>query len=152
MAGGRAERTNDLFIDDDGLGNPTEEGQVRHTGGDLVVYISGSVKSLTTGSGLNPASHRALDQLVHDVAEDSFTEYTYGGPFGRLSNETIWTDAGKTTKIRETQFTYTGIRVTQVVTIQYDGSGVEVERTTDTITYAFPVGNKVASVTTVKLP
>lgn len=104
-----------------------------------------------SGGGITESQHRALDQLVHDIAEDAYTEYTYG-LFGRLDNETTWTDSGKTTKIRETQFTYTGTRVTEIVTIQYDAAGLEVERVTDTITYAFPFGNRIDSIDSVKLP
>lgn len=63
MAGGRSERTNDLFIDDDGLGAPSEEGQVRQNSGDLVAYVGGQVRSLTS------------DELVKVTANDTTAGY-----------------------------------------------------------------------------
>lgn len=141
-----------LFLDQTAEGNPSEEGIVRLVSGDLVGFVGGSVKSLTQGgSGITPTEHQDLDQLVHSIEEDSYEDYTYG-LFGRLDNVTIWTDSGQTVKIRETQFTYTGLRVTQVVTIQYDAAGLEVERVTETINYAFPFGNRVANIDRVRTP
>lgn len=130
MANVRAERTNDLIIDDDGLGNPSTPGQVRHTGNDLVAYVDGQVKSLTSGTGLNAGSHRALDQLVHMLAEDAYTEITRTA--GQVTNVTTWTNSGKTVKIRESQITRTAGQVSQTVDIQYDAVGTEVERMTRT--------------------
>lgn len=66
--GVRDERVEDLFLEPL-AGDPTEEGQVRNTGADIVAFIDGSVKSLTTGSGLDAAQHRALDQLTHALDE-----------------------------------------------------------------------------------
>lgn len=106
--------------------------------------------SAITGGGLTPTTHRDLDQLVHRLAEDGFTEITYDG-FNRPTFNITWTDPGKTVKIREQQLTYTGGLLTQVVWIQYDGVGAEVERVTKTITWAF-IPLRIASVTTVKLP
>lgn len=52
MAGARAERVDDLFFEDQTVaGNPAEEGLVRRVSGDLVAFIGGSVKSLTSGVG-----------------------------------------------------------------------------------------------------
>jgi len=98
----------------------------------------------TGGGGLTPATHRVLDQLVHDVAEDYYLENTWSG--ARLTNMTYWTDATKTVRVREHQYTYTGSRVTQEVIIQYDGSGVAVETLTITNTWS---GGKLASQTAV---
>lgn len=88
--------------------------------------------------------HRTFDQLVHLIAEDSFVEPLYTG--FRLSGEITWTDATKTTKIREVQYTRTFGRITQVVVTQYDGAGVVAETLTETITYT---GARIASVTRV---
>lgn len=97
----------------------------------------------SAGGGITEAEHRDLDQLVHDIAETSFTEYTYIS-FRRISNITTWTDQSKTTKIRESQITYTGPnRVGKIITIQYDASGVEAERLTETFTYS---GNRLENV------
>jgi hypothetical protein len=127
----RSERTNDLWVDDDGLGPPTSEGQIRHDAGDLKGYFGGQVVSLLAGgSGLTPGSHRALDQLVHELAEDAYTEITRTA--GQVTNVTTWTDSGKTVKIRESQITRTAGQVSQTVDIQYDAVGTEVERMTRT--------------------
>lgn len=94
-----------------------------------------------TGGGITDTEHRELDQLVHNIAEDSFEEYTYSG--FQVINITAWTDNLKTTKIREQQFTYTGLKINTITTIQYDDAGVEVERITETFTYT---GLKVTSI------
>lgn len=88
--------------------------------------------------------HRSLDQLVHEIAEDAYTEYSYTG--NQVTNITTYTDSGKTTKIREEEFTYSGTRVDTAVTIQYDGAGTIVERLTETFTYS---GTQVISVDSV---
>lgn len=100
--------------------------------------------------GITEGQHEALDTLVHNIAESSFEEGTYSGPFNRLSNVTIWTDGTKTTKIREVNFTYTGARVTTVVTIQYDEFGIAQDTLTETITYVGPFTNRIDTVTRVK--
>lgn len=88
--------------------------------------------------------HRGLDQLVHEIAEDAYTEYTYSG--NQVTNIIAYTNSGKTIKIREEQFTYSGTRVDTAVTIQYDGAGTMVERLTETFTYS---GTQVVSVDSV---
>jgi hypothetical protein len=127
----RGERTNNLIIDDDGLGPPTVEGQVRNDGSDLKVFIGGSVKSLTTGSGISEPAHRALDQLVHAIAETSYLELVRTS--GQVSDVIHWTDNGKTQKIRETNITRTAGQVSQIVVKQYDGAGVLAETLTGTV-------------------
>lgn len=87
------------------------------------------------------APHRVLDQLVHNIAEDAYTEYTYIGT--QVTNATVWTDSGKTTKIRESQYTYSGVKIITATHIQYNLVGNEVERLTKTYTY---IGNTVANV------
>lgn len=144
MAGGRDERVADLFFEDQtSAGDPAEEGLARVVSGDLKLYIGGAVKSLTTGTGLSEGTHRALDQLVHDIAEDSYEEYTYSGT--KVTSIIVWTDSGKTKKIREENYTYSGNKVTTVVTKQYDGDGnlVSGETMTETFTYS---GNNVTHI------
>lgn len=111
----------------------------------IVIEISGS-----SGGDLTEQEHETLDTLVHELAEDAFTEYLYLGNTSRISNVTTYTDMSKTTKIRETQVSYTGFRPTQIVEIQYDPSGVEVQRVTDTISYLSSLGNRVNSIISVK--
>ena len=145
MAGGRAERTNDLFIEDDGLGNPTEEGQVRHTGGDLVAYLGGQVKSLTSGvgGGITASQHNALRQLIHFVdggpadgfASGAFSESVHSG--AKLTSEIWYDDNTKAKKLVELSLTYSGILPTTETWKMYDTDGSTVLITlVDAITYS----------------
>lgn len=104
-----------------------------------------TLAQLAAGGGMTPSDHRVLDQLVHDLAESYFEEYTYSS--GNVTNVTTWETSGKLKKIREEQYTYSSGKVSQAVTIQYDGSGNEVERVTETYSYS---GSRVASVTAVR--
>ncbi len=107
-----------------------------------VVYRDGAFKMRdavgnfdprTGGGGLTPTTHRALDQLVHDLAENSYTETEKTGK--RVTAVRTYTNVGKTEKIREEEYTYTGRKVTTIVTKQY-ASGVLAETYTETITYS----------------
>ena len=83
---------------------------------------------------LTPQNHRDLDQLVHGIAEDSHEIITYDSS-NKVINITVWTDVGQTTKIREQQFSYNGVFVSQIVSMQYDVSGSIAETLTETLTY-----------------
>jgi len=89
--------------------------------------------------------HQTINQLVHNLSEDAFVEYTYSG--SKVTDVIAWTDAGKTVKIRETNLTYTGTRVTTEVNKQYDDAGVLIETETNTYVYS---GSKVQNITVVK--
>jgi len=82
---------------------------------------------------LFPTTHRALDQLPHDIAETAYLKLTKGGN-DNYTNATWWTTSGMTQKIREYVITYDGNDdATQVVAKQYDGAGALVE------TYTLPI-------------
>jgi hypothetical protein len=89
----------------------------------------------------SPQRHRDLDQLVHNIAETSYEEYTYSGQ--KVTNLTVWTSTEKVTKIREEQFTYTGNNATTIVTIQYDALGIATETLTENINYS---GNRATDI------
>jgi len=137
---------NEDFLDARGLtlqNDTSDDENVRLTrdSSDRMVFLDGensspvSLSTLVAGTGgLTPTTHRELDQLVHEIDENFYSEYTYSGK--QVTNITVWTDSGKTTKIRETQLTYSGKQVSQTVEIQYDGSGTEVERLTCNYTYS----------------
>ena len=93
------------------------------------------------GSGITIPQHRALDQLVHLVAETSYFEVTRTA--GRVSDVVYWTDNTKTQKIRETNITRTAGQVSSVVVKQYDASGVLAETLTGTVNRT---GGQVASI------
>lgn len=134
------------FEDRTADGNPTETGAVRFVSGDWVGYDGASVKSLTTGTGLSEGGHRALDQLVHEIAESSFQEFEYTGQ--RVDAIRTYTDGAKTTKVREQEFTYTGQNVTTIVTKQYDSGGTLVETLTETLAYTGATLNSITRVLT----
>lgn len=127
----------DVFVSRDAAGNLVFKDQVntQKTLTDLVVG---------TG-GLTEESHRLLDQLVHNLAENYYEEYQYAG--GRVTNVITWADETRTKKIREEQYTYDSGKIVQVVIIQYNAAGAEVERITESYTYS---GNRVASVSAVR--
>jgi hypothetical protein len=97
--------------------------------------------------GLSEADHELLDTLAHDIVENSFEEIVRVNR--QPVNITIYTDATKTTKIRETQLTYTSRQPTEVVTIQYNASGLEVYRLTEVITY---VARQVSTIERTRTP
>lgn len=110
---------------------------------------TGSGKTLTelvSGSGgLTESSHEALDTLTHAIAETSYEEVTYSA--NKISAITVWETDSKLKKIREELYTYTGSKITQIVTNQYDGAGVVSQTVTETVTYD---GVKIASIDRVK--
>lgn len=107
MAGwGRDERVDDVFFEDV-TGDPTEEGQMRRTSGDLRVYIGGAVKSLLASvSGITADQHKVLRQLIHFI-EDGPAEGFASGAYREVTGSVfptaiVWyTDSGKTDKIAE---------------------------------------------------
>lgn len=87
----------------------------------------------TAGGGITEAQHEGLDTLTHDIVETSFEEYLYSG--NKVTDIIIWTDNGKTQKVRESSFTYTGSKVTTIVLKQYDGAGALKDTVTETLSY-----------------
>lgn len=90
------------------------------------------------------SEHRQLDQLVHAIAEDSYEQYIYTG--NRVDAVIVWETVAMLEKIREELFTYTGNKVTTIVTKQYDSTGVLLvgETMTEVLTYS---GAKVIDIT-----
>jgi len=105
--------------------------------GDVVIAIS-------TSGGLTDITHRLLDQLVHDIAETSYYEITRSGV--QVTSEIWWTDSGKTKKIRSIDYTYTGSKVTQSITKQYDTLGNVCETLTESYTY---IGSNIVSINSI---
>jgi hypothetical protein len=102
------------------------------------------IDAAVSSGGITEPQHEDLYTLAHDEVRTSFDESVYTGV--RLSGLITWTDAGKTQKIREITWTYTGTRVTQIVTKQYDASGVLQDTLTEDITYV-GVTRRVDSIT-----
>lgn len=86
------------------------------------------------GGGITEGQHRNLDQLPHNIAENSVTDIVTAA--GKVTAIRIYTDVTRTTKIREEDYVYTGNKVTTSTTKQYNSSGVLVETYTETISYS----------------
>lgn len=118
----------------------------KKTGDDGVFWLpdaAGAEVDLT--DKVSEANHRLLDTLTHELDEDYYEEYTYSGNY--VSADIVWTDSGKTTKIREYTYTYDTGKMVGSVEKQYNGSGTLVETLTKTYTWT---GSKLTSVTCVR--
>jgi hypothetical protein len=93
------------------------------------------------GTAHQAAGGEDLDTLTHNLSEDMYEEFTYSG--GQVSSVIHWTDSGKTTKIREQTFTYTGNKVNTEVIKQYNSSGTLKYTLTGTYTWS---GNQISNV------
>lgn len=96
-------------------------------------------------NNIDPTKHNNLDQLVHNLAESSYSELTYSGD--KVTQLTVWQSSSKNTKVRQLEVKYNGDKVSQTMLRQYDGSGVEVETLTEDYTYS---GDQITSITTTK--
>ena len=138
-----------IYLQD--INNRDEQILITRSGDNMMFYdiTVGSGVSLyqllqgETGGGITTGQHRALDQLVHNVAESSYEEYVYVG--GKISSIITWTDVSKTTKIRQEDFSYTGNKVTTATTVQYDAAGSPVTGETMVETFNYS-GNDIVSV------
>lgn len=108
---------------------------------------NGSWQSVSAVSGISSIQHENLDTLVHNLSENYFEEFIYTGSI--ITGNIVWTNSSKITKIRESIFTYSGSNVVQEVSIQYNGSGVEVQRLTVDYTYS---GSTIVSAMAVEAP
>jgi len=104
-------------------------------------HIKDGTAHQAAGGGITEGQHEDLDTLVHNLSEDMYEEFTYSG--GQVSSVIHWTDSGKTTKIREQTFTYTGNKVNTEVIKQYNSSGVLKYTLTGAYTWS---GNQVSNV------
>jgi len=113
--------------------------------GDITLLSSSDFLKINSGSNqiVFTASHRPIDQLVHNIAENSYEEFTYNG--AQILSATVYTDSTKTTKIREENFIYNvAFMIATSSLIQCNSAGVEIERLTQKYTYS---GNTIISIT-----
>lgn len=116
--------------------HPAGAGLVGVSGLDLIQEdtVQGALKFIDENM-ITSSRHRDLDQLVHDISEDSFEEYTYSGNL--VIQNTIWSNPSKITKIREYSYQYgIGNRISQIDSYQYDSIGSVVEHMIETFTYS----------------
>jgi hypothetical protein len=128
--------------------DPTALGGMRFVNGDFRLKDTiGVFNPRSAGTGITEAQHEALDTLVHEVAETSFTKITRVQ--GQVTNVTVWTTSGMTTKVRESIMTYSGGQISTLVEKQYDLLGVIIVGQTLTHTYTY-VGGQVDNINTVE--
>lgn len=107
--------------------------------------VQGAIDEIAI-SGINSEAHRLLDQLTHEqIDENYYEEYTFSG--SKISNVTVWTNSGKTLKMREYDYVYSGAYVGTETIKQYDSGGSLVE--TLTLTYNYN-GSKINDITAVR--
>ena len=115
---GRREEEELLLLSE--ASDPTEVGAMR--------IISGAFRFRDNDGVFNPrlvddASHLAVDQFTHLLDEDHYGEITRSA--GKVTNVYIWTDSGKTRKIRGVTINRSGNEITSVVSKQYDSGGLK---------------------------
>lgn len=126
--------------------DPDVAGALRYVGGAFRLKdASGVFNPRTGGSGISEAQHLALDTLVHELDETSYLEVTRSG--GQVTDVIVWTNSGKTLKVREMNVTRSGGLIATVVEKQYNGAGTLVETLTYTIARS---GAHVASIDVVR--
>lgn len=81
---------------------------------------------------LKTGDHASLDTLVHNIAENSYTELIRTD--GKITNIIVWETASKLKKIKEETIIYTNNKVSSLITKQYNSSGVLSQTYTETIT------------------
>jgi hypothetical protein len=132
---------------DDTTVTPDETGEMRYNVGDFQFKDQYGTFNPRNGSGgITEPEHEALDTLVHDLSENFYMEVLRVS--GKITSAVVWTDAGKTKKVREWSLTRNSIgKVSQLVTKQYDGTGAVKYTLTETFTRSC---GRVATVTAVK--
>lgn len=126
--------TDTIIIDVDSA-TETAEGVIEIATAAEVAARTDDVRAIT------PLKHETADSLVHSLAETSYEELTRVS--GQVSNVTIWTDSGKSVKVRETDITRSSGQVSVIIDKQYDAVGVLAQTMTGTITRS---GGQVASI------
>jgi hypothetical protein len=130
---------------DPGTEHPTQNGELRYVDGVGFRFFENGVEVGLAGSGITEGQHEGLDTLVHEIDETSFDEVIYTASF--ITQYIVWASPAKLLKIREEQYTYSAGMVSQVVTIQYDGTGAVQMTMTEQYTYS---GSRITSVTRTK--
>ena len=104
------------------------------------------VPGTSVGGGINAVTHKSLDQLVHNIAEDSFMQLNRTD--GKIATIIIWNSSDLVIKIRDFIVTRTNGKISQIITNQYDSFGVITETLTQDINRT---NNRVVSITNTKV-
>ena len=153
-----------IDIEDDGIWrediNTTSTGKALITkvlpGNDISIDYTGidegtgevTINFNSSTGGITAASHRSLNQLVHEIAEDAYYEIERTG--GRVSSIYYYEDNSKAVLIRSFEYIRNGGRIDQIITKQYDENGDEIVGETLTGTFTRSSG-RVASIDWVRI-
>lgn len=123
-----------LVLDD--LSNRDEAVRIYRDGDDMKFMdvnnpTPSTLSDLLVG-GVTEEQHRLLPSSNHWIDQDSYDEITRSG--GKTTQVVTWDSPLKTRKIREEVITRTGGFVSQLVTSNYNGSGILHETLTEVIT------------------
>jgi len=112
----------EIFLDPQ-TEDPTQERSIRYVNGYFKGKDSEGVFDFRGGGsgGITEGQHELLDTLVHNLSETCYQEILRSA--GKVSQVIVWTDDGKTTKVRQMDLTRSGGKVSQITLIQYDGGG-----------------------------
>ena len=125
---------------------PGNDISIDYTGADEGTGVV-TINFASSTGGITTSQHRSLDQLVHEIAEDTYCEIERTG--GRVSAVYYYEDDSKAVLIRSFEYTRTDGRISQIVVKQYDEYGDEIigEILTGTITRS---GGRVSSINWVR--
>jgi len=95
-------------------------------------------------SAVSKLNHRIIDELIHNICENSFYEITR--VTGKVSTVIWWQSVSKLKKIREVIYSRTGNLMSSIVTKQYDTDGGLLETYTETISRTGSLINNITGV------
>jgi len=102
--------------------DPINERAIRYVNGYFRGKDSEGVFNFRSGGGgISEGEHEVLDTLVHNLSETCYQEILRSG--GKVNQVIVWTDDGKTTKVRQVDLTRTSGKVSQITLTQYDAVG-----------------------------
>lgn len=125
-----------VVLSDEGV-VATQAGELRYTAGRFSLRDgTGEYDPRSGGGGITESQHQGLDTLVHNLSEDRYEEIIKTGAF--VDQIIVWTDSGKTLKIRQTDVTRSGAFVSVIEERHYNSSGVVIDRQIGTISRTGP--------------
>ena len=118
---------------------PAVDGEIFYlSGSGFQFHEEGVIKMLGaafSGSGITEAQHEALNTLNHDLTHNTYDEVIRTSCH-KVTQVTSWDSPSKIRKVRDIVYNRASFSssVMQVVSTQYDNSGVEMYHVSETIT------------------
>jgi len=142
-----------IILDDLPSGSlPTQSGEIRFVSGSFIFRDEiGLFNPRPSGTfGITEQQHEELDTLAHFQVKNSFEEVVYSGQPPRIASITTWNNITKDYKMQEDRFSYTGRRLTTIVSDQFV-TGTLIYSLSESISYVDPFSNRVANVTRTRI-